>query len=186
MEEAEHKIQVLEGAKQALSGKDSYALRGLSDQTIHCASTYQDNGSIITAVLIYALSKLVERKDFERIKNWDKLVEKLLYLFTEAIKAAMQEDEDKYEENMKIARETLESSSVDLKHYIQEVLNKASINKASKMYEHGISLGQTAKLLGLTNWELTEYTGQSKIVESRYNKTINIKTRAKMALDFFS
>lgn len=185
MEEAEHKIQVLEGTKQALEEKDSYALRGLSNETVHGASVHQDTGSILTAVLVYALSKLVERKDFEKIPNWDKLIGKISFLFTEAIKAAMQDDDEEYEKNLKKARELLESSSVDLKKYIEEVIKKATINKASRIYDHGISLGQTANLLGLTTWELAEYTGQSKANETRFTKTISEKSRAKLALDFF-
>jgi predicted transcriptional regulator len=73
-----------------------------------------------------------------------------------------------------------------MKPYIQEVLRKASINKASKIYEHGISLGQTAQLLGITQWELSEYSGQTNVSDNDYNKTLDIKKRAKMALEFFS
>lgn len=185
MEDVEHKISVLEGTKQALLEKNATWLRELSNQTIHSASTQQDKGSITTAVLVYALSKLVERRDFVRMKNWDRLVEKLSDLFTAAIKAAMGGEKDKYEKYLQEAREELESFSIDFKHYVQEVLRKASINKASKLYEHGISLGQTAGLLGLTNWELTEYTGQGKAAEIKYNQTISEKVRAKMALEFF-
>ena len=97
----------------------------------------------------------------------------------------MEGDEEKFNSFLKKAREALEESSVDMKQYIQDVLRKASINKASRIYEHGISLGQTAQILGLTSWELAEYAGQSKSVETRYMQTINEKSRAKMALEFF-
>ena len=43
-----------------------------------------------------------------------------------------------------------------LKEYIQEVFRKAYINKASRIYEHGISRAETAGLLGVTQWELAE------------------------------
>ena len=94
--------------------------------------------------------------------------------------------EDKYIEYLERIRKTISSISISLKPYIEEVLRKASINKASKMYEHGISLGQTAKLLGVTQWELTEYAGQTKISDDYYNSTLDIKRRAQMALEFFS
>jgi len=185
MEEAEHKIQVLEGTKQAIEEKDSYALRNLSNQTVHCASAHQDGGSILTAVLIYSLSKLIERRDYEKIKDWPQLTKKISALFTEAIKFAMQNDEKEYEDCLQRARKTLEGASIDLKKYIQEVIKKAEINKASRIYEHGISMGQTAKLLGLTTWELAEYTGQSKLNEARYTHTLSESERAKTALEFF-
>ena len=72
-----------------------------------------------------------------------------------------------------------------MKPYINEVLRKASINKASRIHEHGISLGQTAKLLGITQWELSEYIGRKEITDRRYSQTINTKIRAKMAMEFF-
>jgi predicted transcriptional regulator len=84
-----------------------------------------------------------------------------------------------------MARKTLSSLSVNLKPYIEEVMRKASINKASKIYEHGISLGQTANLLGISQWELSEYTGQTSIADTNYNNTINTKKRAQMAMEFF-
>ena len=185
MEEVEHKISVLEGAKQALVEKNSIWLRDLSNKTIHSASTQQDAGSLITAVLVYSLSKLIERRDYVKIRNWEKLVDKLEGEFDCAIKAAIENDEGEYENCLKEARKTLEDFSIDLKHYIHEVLRKAAINKASRLYEYGISLGQTANLLGLTTWELTEYSGQAKAADTKYNETMNVKARAKMALEFF-
>jgi hypothetical protein len=157
----------------------------LSNQTIHSASTRQDAGSLTSAVLVYALSKLIERRDYLKIKNWDKLCDSLILDFTSAIKAAMNNNEDDYNEFLILARKHLEEFSPDFKKYIQEVIRKASINKASKLYEHGISLGQTASLLGLTNWELAEYTGQGKSMEEFHDGWITEKERAKMAMDFF-
>ena len=90
-----------------------------------------------------------------------------------------------YEKELVRARESLSGMSVNLKIYVQEVLRKASINKGAKLYEHGLSLGKTSELLGITKWELAEYTSQKQTQEINY-QTINIKTRAKMALDFFS
>ena len=89
MEEVEHKISVLEAAKEALLEKDSYSLKQLSGRTIHSASLNQDTGSIIIATLVYALSKLVERKDYAKMANWDKLIEKISFNFTSAIRAAI-------------------------------------------------------------------------------------------------
>jgi hypothetical protein len=183
MEEVEHKIDVLAGVKEALESKNSEYLSSLSNQTLHSVSIHQDDASIITAVLVYSLSKLIERKDYERISSWKKLETKLLLIFTEAIKAASENDEEEYDSLLQNARESLESCSIDLKEYIKEIMRKASINKASRVYEHGLSLGKTAELLGITTWELAEYTG-SKNQDIKYTRTLNEKARAKMALDF--
>jgi len=136
--------------------------------------------------LIYTLSKLIERRDYERIVNWDDFVRKFNFVIDRTISALKKNDNESYAANMQEARGFLESVSGDLKYYIQEVLRKASINKGSRIYEHGISLGQTAKLLGISEWELLEYTGQSKIADMKFSDTLEIRKRAKMALEFLA
>jgi len=186
MEEVEHVISILKEIKQSLKEEDSVKLKELSNQTIHAASIQQHTDSITLAILIYTLSKLLERKESLKVKNWDSFIKKINSFITLAISALEEKKEDKYIEYLERIRKTISSISISLKPYIEEVLRKASINKASKMYEHGISLGQTAKLLGVTQWELTEYAGQTKISDDYYNSTLDIKRRAQMALEFFS
>ena len=73
-----------------------------------------------------------------------------------------------------------------MKKYIQDVFRKASINKASKLYEHGISMEKTAKLLGITMFELANYAGQKEeISEAPIVRGIDIKSRIKLAMDIF-
>jgi hypothetical protein len=92
---------------------------------------------------------------------------------------------------MKIAMENLRKAitkvSKDLKYYIQDVFRKAQINKASKIYEHGISMEKTANLLGITVWELANYAGQRpEISEQKEIKTVSVKERIKLAMGMFS
>ena len=186
MEEVEHLITVLESTKQALQENNLLALKDLSNQTIHCAATIQDEGSITIAVLVYSLSKLIERKDHMNIKNWDQFSKKIKSFLSLAVLALEEKKFDKYIDYLGNARKSLNTVSSNLKPFIQEVIRKAAINKASQIYKHGISLEKTANLLGITQWELAEYTGQTKVAETNYNITIDVKKRAKIALEFFS
>lgn len=186
MEEAGHVIEVLEKTKDAIEKEDVVQLRELSNMTIHAASTYQDISSITIAVIVYALSKLIERKSTLKIRNWNIFIRKITSQFSLAIKALKDDKIDKYEKYIAMTRKSITSTSLNIKPYIQEVLRKASINKASKIYEHGVSLGQTAEILGVTQWELTEYAGQTRIPDVKYNLTLDVAKRAKMALEFFS
>ena len=80
--ECVHFSEVLRQTKKALLEKDSIKLRNLSDQTIHSACSYQNPGSITTAIVIYALSKIVEREDYKKIRNWEEIQKKLFsYLY---------------------------------------------------------------------------------------------------------
>jgi|SRR3989338_248225 len=185
-EECENAAFVLEQAKNALLTKDALKLRDLSDRTIHSSCFYQDSGSITSAVLIYTLSKLIERADYKRIRFWNKFERKCASAMDLAIDSIRKGDQGKYVNFLEKARKLLESTAGNLKPYIKEVINKASINKASKMYDHGISLEQTSKLLGISQWELLEYVGQRSIPDNPYNETISVEKRAKLAVDFFS
>lgn len=185
MEEESHIIDVIKTAKESLTEKDVAKLRELSNQTIHQASTHQDVGCITLAVLIYTLSKLIERKDYEKIKNWNKFVMRFNSFMDLAVMAIHEKKEDKYNNYLEMARKSLTVISVNLKKYIQEVLRKAAINKASKIYEHGLSMETTAKMLGVTLWELSEYMGQRHVADNPYNESFSVKKRAEMALEFF-
>ena len=180
-----HVINVLRETQTALAAEDAAKLKELSNQTIHCASYLQDSGSITLAVVIYTLSKLIERSDHAKATNWKQFSKKFNSWMLLAIKARGEEKTDEYEAYLEQARKSLTSMLGNLKPYIQEVLLKASINKASRIYEHGISLGKTAQLLGVTQWELSEYAGQKKQEDGGYN-TFDVKKRAKMALEFLS
>ncbi|MEK6889788.1 MAG: hypothetical protein AABX35_01235 [Nanoarchaeota archaeon] len=181
----EHIITVLKDIKDSLKKEDAVKLKELSNQTIHCAACNQDSGSTAIGIISYALSKLIERSDYKRIKNWQGFVQRFNSALDLAIKAAEEDNLEAFESHVIRARQAILSASPNLKHYLEETLRKSSINRASKMYEHGISLGQTAKLLGLTQWELSEFAGQSKPDE--YIATaLSAKQRAKMALEFFS
>ena len=184
-EEIPHQASVLEQTKKAILDKNIILLKELSNKTINTASAQQDSASITIAVIIYTLSKLVEREDFKRIKSWDLFIKKFNSFLDLAILALKNKKQEAYERHIQKARQILESQSVTLKPYIQDVLKKASINKASRIYEHGVSLEQTAKLLGVTQWELSDYIGQ-KTTEEKQNKTIDIRQRAKLAMEFFT
>ena len=186
MEEASHVINVLEQTKEALMQEDVIKLRELSNQTIHAASVLQDTSSITIAVIVYALSKVIERKNTLKIKNWKVFMNKIEAQFSLAIKALKEDKIDKYEKYIEMTRKSISSTSLNIKPYIQDVLRKASINKASKIYEHGVSLGQTASVLGITEWELSEYSGQTRVADTGFNITLDTAKRAKMAMEFFS
>lgn len=185
MQEKEHLISVLESAMKALKTNNSVELQALSDQTVHSASIYQDTDSISIAVIIYSLSKIVARRESMKIKHWISLVNKISSSLSLAIDSLEKEKYSSFGNHLKKIIGILSSFS-SLKPYIKDVIRKASINKASKLYEHGISLSQTAKLLGITRWELSEYIGQKSIHDNPYNTTISPKKRAEIAMEFFS
>lgn len=184
-EEVKHIISVLEKTQKALKEKNPTELKLLSDSTVHSASIQQDTASITLAILVYTLSKLIERQDYKKIRSWDNFVKKFNSILQLAILALQKNKFSSYENHITLARKALTNISVNLRQYIEEVLRKASINKASKLYEHGLSLEQTSKLLGVTQWELLEYAGQKNASDNQ-QESISVEKRATTALEFFT
>ncbi|MCA9485844.1 MAG: hypothetical protein KC506_03305 [Nanoarchaeota archaeon] len=184
--ECVHIVEILRQTKEALLARNSIMLKSLSNNTIHNACNYQDSSSISIAVIIYTLSKLVERGDFNRFRNWDNFVKKINSLLDLAARTLGEGDHQNYEMYVEKVRKTIESHSISLKPYVHDVLKKASINKGSKLYEHGISLEQTSKLLGVSQWELADYIGSKANSDYVQHRTMDVRKRAKMALEFFS
>jgi predicted transcriptional regulator len=183
--EMEHIASVLRQTKKALKDSDSLLLQQLSDQTIHSATIHQHTDFITIAVLIYALNKMVAHRDKIKIKRWDALMLKLSNEIDNSLVELEKRDVEEFARHLEHIRDLLIDFSPSARQDIQEVLRKAEVNKATKIYEHGISLTKTAHLLGITQWELVDYIGQKSIFDNPLNATIEVKKRAKMAEDFF-
>jgi len=181
----QHIIRVIKDILVSLKKYDAVNLKDLSNQTIHCATCNQDAGSIAIGIIAYTLSKIVEREDYKKIKLWDDFLQKFNSFMNLAIKAAEEDNLGAFEEHIVRARKSIISAAPNMKNYLEETLRKAAINKAGKIYEHGLSLGQTAKILGVSEWEITEYAGQSR-GNDYVASTLSVKQRAKMALEFLS
>ena len=95
-------------------------------------------------------------------------------------------DDEHLREHLENLRKRVEGVSGKLKKYIQDVFVKAKINKASRIYEHGISLEKTASLLGITLYELANYAGQTGIPDVSLSRTMDVKSRIKIAMEFFT
>ncbi len=186
MEERQHLIELLTNAKNSLEQQDASKLKELSDQTIHSASVYQHTDFVLVAVITYALSKIIERKDRLPIKNWQGFIKEIVNFLNLSISALQRNNQKLFVISLEKTKHYLQNSSDIMKPIIQEVLRKALINKASKIYEHGISLAKTTKILGVTPWELTEYLGEKESPHNNLNKTIEIKDRIKTTMEFFS
>ena len=184
--EIEHIIDVLRRAQKALQEGNAYELNQLSDQTIHSASIEQHTDSVTIAVLMYSLNKILTKKNKFNVKKLNSFISAFNSELDKAISELKKRNVGEFVRHLAHAKDLLQNSSSSLKTNIQEVLKKAALNKASRIYEHGISLSQTARLLDVTQWELAEYVGQRSIPDNPYNATLDIKKRAKIALDFFS
>jgi len=181
----ENLLDILESARFAIKEKNTILLKELSNRTIHSASIYQDTSSITVAVIVYALYNLFSRPDYEKFKDWKMFLFNVDFNLDRAIKNLNNNDISGFEKDLVEIRKIVSKLAEDFKKYVEEVFRKALITKASRIYEHGISMEQTAHLLGITIFELAEYAGRTGIADVNLGITMDIEKRLKKSMEFF-
>jgi hypothetical protein len=184
MREEENVLRILIETKVAFQKDDPYELKKLSNQTIHSATVSQDPDNVIVAVLVYSLGKILERSNYREMQGWQEFYNATNENLDSAIKSLQNKDVEKCRISLGKIRNFINKLSGDLSEYIRDIFRKAEINKAFKIYEHGISSEQTAELLGVSLWDLPSYIGQSTISEAKVSISMPIKKRIKIAEDF--
>lgn len=184
MQEKENIIDILERTKSAAEKEDVILLKELSDKTIHSASVYGDPDNIAVAVAVYALSKIIERKRYKEYGGWNLFFKNYTKCLDKALASIKQDNLEAFRQEIGHINKEIGKLSGNFRMHIQQVFRKAMINKASRIYEHGLSMGQTANLLGITSWELAEYAGGTGIGDVNLSITLDVKKRIKNAVDF--
>jgi len=185
MEERENIYRILKEARFAIKEHDIAKLKLLSNQTVHSASIASDTDSILVAVLVYSLGKIMERIPEYDSKECYSFCKFAMLEIQKAENAIKKNNDDIFRESLENVMKSVSKLSPDLQKNVQDVLRKASINKASKIYEHGISMGQTAKLLGITLYELADYAGQRQDRNVPLFNTFSVQERIKLAMEMF-
>lgn len=185
LEERNHILNILVNTRKAVERKDYIKVKNLSNRVVHHASIHQDPDVISIAVIIYSLSKLIERENYKIEKNWPEFYNSYCRNIREMITALRNKEIEKFRTKVSSNRELIDQLSGKLKIYINDVFRKAKISKASRIYEHGISMEITAKILGISLWELAEYAGKTGIGDVNLGVTMPIKERVKLTEQIF-
>jgi len=183
--EKEHVLNVLKETRKAFHENDSLKLKDLSNQTIHSASVEQDDLSIAIAVIVYSLSKIIERTNYQDYPGWSQFIKKTSNHIDRIVYFLERNNERMLRRELKKLEKSIEQLTGKLKTHIQYVFEKAKINKASRIYEHGISMERTAKLLGITVFELAEYAGKTGISDVNLSITLPVEKRIRIVEEMF-
>jgi hypothetical protein len=155
-------LTVLKQGVAALNKNDTFKIKELSNQVIHNASIFQDEDSLGIAVLMYSLSKIAGRKNFE--------TKKIVSILVKASVLLQKSDYGLYRKTIKQALKSISSSDSRLKFFVGTVIEQAQIKKACKVCLHGVSVGRTAEMFGISKWELMRYLGKTTFQESMPEK----------------
>ncbi|MEK6983215.1 MAG: hypothetical protein AABX33_01465 [Nanoarchaeota archaeon] len=158
---------------------DTFQIKELSNHVIHNASIFQDEDSISVAILIYSLSKLIDR-------GQNKLdYAGILAELRSSISSLEGNDDEGFRKSIKNIFDFIRTIDVKLKLYINEVINQAQIKKGCKLCEHGISVARASQVLGISQWELLRYLGQTTLID-KISEPVHVVKRLKMARGLFS
>lgn len=179
-------ISIIKESLIAIRKNDTDKLREISDHTIHDASIFQDRHSTSIAVIIYSLSKIFEKERYKEYPNWKEFCMKCIKHLEVAQESLSRNRVPKYNREIKSLYKLISKIEEKFGIFITEVLRQAEIKKASRIYEHGISVGRTAELLGISPWDLMTYVGQTKIMEAGPIEKKSVKERLEFTKKLFS
>lgn len=157
---------------------DIFEIKTLSNHVIHNASVFQDEDSISVAILIYSLSKIIERKQRDLDYN------KVLSLLNSCISNLKDNEDENFRKSIRGIFNFIRTMDEKLKLYIHEVINQAQIKKGCKLCEHGISVARASEVLGISQWELMHYLGKTTLID-QFSEPVNVLKRLKIARSLF-
>ncbi|MFH1182534.1 MAG: hypothetical protein V1702_06250 [Candidatus Woesearchaeota archaeon] len=169
-------LAVINDAEKLVLKRDSFGLHELSDHTVHNASIFQDEDSILIAVVTYALSKVIARGSGDI-----RIIAKMLDSAGESLK---KDDIGSYRGQIRRIVERISAVDSKMRLYIKNVIEQAEIKKGFKLFDHGISAARAAKVLGITQWELMSYIGNTNVFDENI-PVMGVRERVALARRLF-
>jgi hypothetical protein len=172
-----HYLQQTISTLEIREEKDFEELKNLSEQGIELIAVNKDLDLISITVLIYSLYKII--KDISAEDYQDLLAE---------LKFAQQHLEQnslgKYNQNIKTLFEIVRRSNAKIKVHLDDVMQAARIKNSAFLLQKGLSIGQAAGLMGLSNWELQQYVGRTTFL-TQHRESLPIRKRLLTAFNIF-
>ncbi len=173
-------VRILKKSQRYINSGDSKKLKSISDDAVHNLTIYQDEDSLSLAVILYAISKLLERWGFD-----SEHAEQARVLLGSAQFSVEHDEVLEYREKMKNLFEFISTVEKESKIYVEKVIEKAQIKKGSSIYAQGISVARVADLFGIGQWELLNYIGKTRIHDEIEHKS-DVAERLRFARSLFT
>ncbi len=157
--------------------QDLEQLQELSNHAIEDVAAHKDLDLIAVTVLIYSLYKVVPSLN-------DKEYTLLLQELRKATTALQQNAYSQYNRSIKQLYELMRTFHAKVKEHLQDVMHAARVKKGTILLQKGLSIGQAAGLMGLSNWDLQAYAAQTTALELS-KESIPAKKRLLIAFKIF-
>lgn len=162
---------------QEREATDVEELKNLSDHAIEDIALQKDLELVSVTVLLYSLYKIINDIDAQ---NYNGIVTEM-----KAAKSGLeQKDLGKYNRGIKKLYELVRRGDSKIKEHLDDVMQAARIKKGTSLLQRGLSIGQAAGLMGLSNWDLQPYAGKTMVLD-QHDETFPAQKRVTAALKLF-
>ena len=160
-----------------LEQNNSLMLKDLSNHLIEQAVTTKDKRVVSLSLIAYGLSKLASKPHLVETKRWGQFKAHILKHLQEEIKKL--ETKEHLAELLESIIKDVTDFDKDAGHYMFDIIQKARIKQASRVYAIGASLSKAAEVTDANERELLQYIGTTKIHDQPYTKTKKVCLKLK-------
>jgi hypothetical protein len=150
-------------------------LKDLSNHLIEQAVTTKDKRVASLSLIAYGLSKLASKPHLVETKRWSQFKTHMLGHLEQEIKKP--ETKEHVEEILEDLIKEVTDFDKEAGNYIFDIIQKARIKQASRVYAMGASLSRAAEVTGASERDLLRYIGTTKIHDQPYTKTKKVTER---------
>ena len=154
-------LDALSETIESLENRQYADLHMISDHLLHAITIHQEKTLVDLSIAIYAVNKILEKEKYANHPKVKDFVKKMLHLFKDMKKSVQKNDYLSFEKLLAEALASLQTFGRSIKFYVDDLLHFAKIKKGTKLYEHGISLGKAAELVGVAKWDLMPAIGET-------------------------
>ncbi len=157
--------------------RDLEELKQVSDHAIEDIAVQKDLELVSITVLLYSLYKIapsISDKDYQAV--WDELHNTYHSLKTYKL--------GQYNSSVKRLFEIVRKSNAKVQEHLQDVMQAARIKKGASLLQRGLSIGQAAGIMGLSNWDLQQYAGRT-VALTQHEEKLPAEKRMAVALKLF-
>lgn len=170
-------LSILKKSYESIKRKEYYKLKNISDNIIHNSVITQDESCILLTVIVYSLSKFYERENYREYDDFKVLDNTIITELKKALNSVSNNKIIDYEQSLREILNVYRKLTSKLSGHVKDIIENAKINRASRLYEHGVSLGRTAEILGISEFDLMSYAGKTGISDVSLGVSRKIKDR---------
>ena len=153
-------------------------LRGLSNRLVREAAMEENYAKAELGVIAYALHKLETKEHIAKSQKWRAVKQIISVDLERAEYAASQNDIKLLMQKLKSIIKHIRDTDSELGNFAQNIYEKAKVKQASLAYSYGLSIAQSADLMGADKKDLQSYVGFTKMSDEDSEQK-SILTRVK-------